>query len=65
MTDNGIDLRPDDLALLLKAVRKVPDRDRDQLFKMVADRLRPIREITTADVNHAIGSSLTKLGVLT
>ena len=55
-------LKPDAVAHLSRIARQVADADRDEFFKIAADCLRPIREITPADVNHAACFALGKVG---
>lgn len=43
-------LGPDDEAILLNAIRHVPEGIQDDAWKYAADRLRPLREPTVFDI---------------
>jgi hypothetical protein len=45
-------LAPDVEALLLRAIRRVPDSDTDAAWKYASDRLRPILWPTMDDVDE-------------
>jgi hypothetical protein len=62
MTPLADRLAPDAMAQLARIARRVPDSDRDAFYETACDVLRPIREITPADVNHAACFALGKVG---
>jgi hypothetical protein len=54
-----IALSDDHMAIITSAARRISDdSDRDAFFKSVADRLRPIPEVSDADVHKAVREAL-------
>ncbi len=50
-------------AIVTRALVNVPPDTHDAIRKYVADRLRPIRETTEADVRHVVCAAIVKYGV--
>ena len=52
-----------ELVLVAEAARKVPDLSKDDFFKFVADRLRPLPDRRVEDIKGAVGDALRKFRV--
>lgn len=57
---NGIDLEPDHESFVLAMIRQLPEDNRDDAFRYVASRIRPVLEPTIIDIDRACREALKK-----
>ena len=56
----GHRIAPEMLAHVEDTARRIPEGERDDFFRQVADRLRPICDLRDSDVRHACGAALAR-----